>query len=119
MPASLGDSGPIEAVASQNNLYVPGAYVVTMGPQQMGVSNGVGAFECYHIAIKGPVGSNFQVYVGNKFYDYVDRGDINSWDPANTMKLISGNTVYFYWSAKPPAAPVPVVTMYFQEATPL
>lgn len=118
MTAALGDSGPIEGVLDQGNLYVPGAYTVTMGPQQMGVSSGFGAFECYHIAIMGPAGSSFQIYVGNKFYDFIENGDINSWDPANPMKLIGGNTVYFYWNVST-GIPIPTVTMYFQEPNPL
>lgn len=118
MTAALGDSGQVEGTLDPNNLYVPGAYTVKMGPQQLGVSNGVGAFECYHIAIQGPAGSSFQVYIGTNFYDFVENGDINSWDPAQPMKLVSGNTVYFYWNVAA-GQPVPTVTMYFQEATPV
>jgi hypothetical protein len=114
----LGDSGLVEGAADPNNLYVPGAYTVTVGPQQIGVSNGVGNFECYHIAIQGPPGSSFQVWISGKFYDFVQNGDINSWDPAQPMKLISGNTVYFYWNVAT-GEPVPAVTMYFQEANPI
>jgi len=112
MPASLGSSLPVEGVLDSRNRYVPGAYTVTMGPQQMGVT--MGAFECYHIAIKGPAGSNFQVYIGDNFYDYVARGDINSWDPNQPMLLSQQSVVYFYWNVTT-GTPVPTVTMYFQE----
>lgn len=114
----LGDTGEITGALDGNNLYVPGAYTVKLGPQQLGVAGGVGNFECYHIAIKGPPGSSFQIYIGNKFYDFVQNGDINSWDPAQPMKLISGNNVYFYWNVKT-GTPVPTVTMFFQEANPI
>lgn len=114
MTRTLGDSGFIEGFLDPVNRYVPGAYTVKMGPQQMGVSEG--AFECYHISIQGPAGSSFQVYIGDKFYDFVARGDINSWDPSQTMKLVSGNTVYFYWNVTS-GTPKPGVTMYFQEAS--
>lgn len=116
MPA-LGDSGLVEGVIDPNNLYVPGAYTVKVGPQQAGVAAGVGDFECYHIAIQGPAGSSFQIYIGDKFYDFVENGDINSWDPSQPMKLISGNTVYFYWNVST-GTPIPTVTMYFQTARP-
>lgn len=115
MPRRLGASDPVMGAPSAGNRYVPGGYTVTVGPQQMGVG-AVGEFECYHITISGPAGSNFQVYVGNDFYDYVARGDINSWDPAQTMKLAQGSTVYFYWNVAT-GTPVPTVTMFFQEAS--
>lgn len=117
MPA-LGESDLVDGKLDPSNLYVPGAYTVKMGPQQMGVANGVGEFECYHIAIQGPAGSSFQIYIGNKFYDFVVNGDINSWDPSQPMKLVSGNTVYFYWNVSS-GTPVPAVTMYFQTARPI
>jgi hypothetical protein len=34
------------------------------------------------------------------------------------MKLVYGNTVYFYWSTGT-GTPVPSATMYFQESSPL
>lgn len=114
MSRTLGDSGLITGDFDPNNRYVRGAYTVKMGPQQLGVFEG--SFECYHISIQGPSGSSFQVYIGDKFYDFVARGDINSWDPSQTMKLVSGNTVYFYWNVNT-GTPIPAVTMYFQEAT--
>lgn len=79
-------------------------------------------FECYHIVIDGPIGSTFQIYIGNQFYDNVSVGWQNSWDPAQTMKLQAGQIIYFFWSVGPASGnplPVPTVTMYFQEASPL
>ncbi len=112
---ALGDTGLIVGTLTGNNLYVPGAYIVKVGPQQIGVATGEGNFECYHIAIQGPAGSSFQIYIGDKFYDFVANGDINSWDPSQPMKLVAGNTVYFYWNVSS-GTPVPTVTMYFQTA---
>lgn len=117
MPEYLGCSLPIEGIIDTRNRYTPGAYTVTMGPQQMGVTGGIGAFECHHIAIQGPPGSNFQVYVGDNFYDYVPRGDINSWDPNQPMQLSPQSVVYFYWNVNT-GTPKPTVTMYFQRVTP-
>lgn len=113
MPAYLGSSQAIEGVPDSKNRYVPGAYTVTMGPQQLGVT--MGQFQCYHIAIQGPAGSNFQVYIGGDFYDFVVRGDINSWDPNQPMQLTQQSVVYFYWNVGT-GTPVPTVTMYFQES---
>ena len=112
--ASLGSSLPVEGAPDPHNRYVAGAYTVKMGPQQLGVT--LGEFECYHIAIQGPAGSNFQVYVGDNFYDFVPRGDINSWDPNQPMLLTQQSVVYFYWSVAT-GTPVPTVTMYFQEVS--
>lgn len=115
--AALGDSGPIQGALDPYNFYSPGSYTVKVGPQQIGVAAGVGNFECYHIAIQGPPGSSFQIYIGDKFYDFVENGDINSWDPAQPMKLVAGNTVYFFWNVSS-GEPIPTVTMYFQTARP-
>lgn len=117
MTLALGVSDAVAGRLDPDNRFVPGAYTVRVGPQQMGLQS-IGNFECYHIAVAGPPGSTFQVYVGNDFYDYVANGDINSWDPSQPMKLTWGNTVYFYWSVAA-GAPIPTVTMYFQEASPL
>lgn len=112
--ASLGSTLPVSGVLTLANRYVAGGYVVKMGPQELGVT--MGEFECYHIAIQGPAGSNFQVYLGDNFYDFVPRGDINSWDPNQPMLLSQQSVVYFYWSVGT-GTPVPTVTMYFQEVS--
>jgi hypothetical protein len=113
--AALGQAFEI-ATKVPFNPYVTGGYVIKFGPQQIGIS--LGSFECYHIVISGPAGSSFQIYIGDKFYDFVENGDINSWDPSQTMKLVYGNTVYFYWNTGT-GTPVPSATMYFQESSPL
>lgn len=116
MGRPIGASDPVSGKVDPSNRYIPGAYTVTVGPQQIGVAAGYGNFECYHIAIQGPAGSTFQVYIGNDFYDFVPRGDINSWDPSQPMQLVSGQTVYFYWSVGT-GAPIPIVQMFFRETS--
>lgn len=88
-----------------------GNWTVTFDPPALGVS--IALFECYHIVIQGPPGSAFQIFIGNRFYDNVTPGDVNSWDPNQPMKLQQGDTVFFYWNTN--ALPAPTVTMYFQE----
>lgn len=66
--------------------------------------------EIYHIAISGPVGSSFQVWLDTQFYDYVARGDINSWDPSQPMAITPGQTLFFYWNTN--VGPAPRVTVY-------
>lgn len=95
----------------------PGKYTVTFDNTALSMTTEL--FECYRIVIDGPVGSSFQIYIGNNFYDSVSQGWQNSWDPSQTMKLEAGQVIYFFWSAAPPLTPVPMVTMYFQEASPL
>lgn len=110
MPQSLG-SAVATAKVSIDGLNA-GNYTVTFDPSTIGIQEP--AFECYHIVVAGPAGSTFRIFIDNNFYDNVIHGDMNSWDPNQTMKLISGNTVYFYWSVGT-GTPLPTVTMYFQE----
>jgi hypothetical protein len=113
--ASLG-SAFAEGALDTTNRNV-GNYTVTFDNSVLSMN--AEKFECYHIAIDGPFGSSFQIFIGNQFYDNVVVGWQNSWDPSQTMKLESGQVIYFFWSVGPPATPVPTVTMYFQEASPL
>ena len=92
-----------------------GNYTVVFDPQVLGMN--LPRFECYHIVISGPAGSSFTIYVGANFYDNVTPGDVNSWDPNQTMKLQLGQNIYFYWNTG--TGTVPMVTMYFQEPSPL
>lgn len=72
-------------------------------------------FEVYHIAVKGPVGSTFQVFQDTTFYDAVSRGDLNSWDPSQPMLVQPGRTLYFYYDTA--TSPAPLVTIYCREPT--
>lgn len=117
MTAPLGPAGPVEGVldTTGNN---KGNYTVTF--DQTVLSMNAPLFECYRIVIDGPVGSSFDIYVGANWYDSVDRGWRNSWDPSQTMKLQLNQTIYFYWNVGPSqSSTIPTVTMYFQEASPL
>lgn len=109
---SLG-SADASGVISPANSFNAGNWTVTFDPPTIGIS--VGAFECYHIVISGPAGSNFTIYIGTSFYDYVAQGDINSWDPHQPMLLVQGVNVYFYWNTG--TGSTPKVTMYFRELT--
>lgn len=115
MTASLGDAyaeGALDTTGRNS-----GNYTVTFDNTVLAIS--LPEFECYHIAIDGPIGSSFQIYIGNKFYDNVEVGWRNSWDPSQTMKLQAGQNIYFFWNVGTSQTPVPTVTMYFQEPSPL
>ena len=113
MPAGLGPAMATGALDKTG--FNPGNWTVVFDPPTIGIS--AATFECYHIVITGPAGSSFSIYIGPQFWDNVQRGDTNSWDPNQAMKLQSGQTVYFYWNTG--AAPAPQVTMWFQESNPL
>lgn len=70
------------------------------------------AFEIYHIALKGPSGSKLEVWVDRTFYDTTPHGDVNSWDPNETLHLMGGQTLYFYWNSA--NAPAPMVTVWLR-----
>ena len=90
-----------------------GNWTATFTTQDIGISKP--RFECYHIVIKGgPAGSTFDIYIGIKLWDSVAPGDTNSWDPNNTMRLVQGDTVYFYWNTGT-GTTGPEVWMYFQD----
>jgi hypothetical protein len=111
VPVGLG-TAVATATVSPPNSFNAGNYTVTFDPNTIGIAQPV--FECYHIVISGPAASSFRIYIDNNFYDNVVHGDVNSWDPNQTMKLEAGNVVHFYWSVGT-GTPVPTVTMYFQE----
>lgn len=60
--------------------------------------------EIYHMAVSGPPGSLFQLWLDTTFYD-VARGDINSWDPSQPLAYTPGQTVNFYWNTASGVAP--------------
>lgn len=109
--ANLG-SRQATGVVDPSNPVTAGGWTVAFTPQVLNIPQ---HFEVYHIAVKGPVGSNFQVYQDTSFYDAVPRGDLNSWDPAQPMHVQPGRTLYFYYSSA--VAPAPLVTIYCREPT--
>lgn len=100
---------------SGNNPYGTGKYTATIDPKVFAVA--ANTFEIYHMAITGPAGSQCQVFVDRTFYDITPRGDINSWDPNQTLHMIGGQTLYFYWNLGTGASPQ--VTVWLQETSPL
>lgn len=115
MPKLLGPAEASGVIAPAGSLNA-GKWTVTFDPHTLGIS--LPRFECYHIAIKnGPPGSTFTMYVGTNLWDSVAPGDVNSWDPNQTLKLQQGQTLFFYWNTGTGTAPD--VTLWLQEASPL
>lgn len=98
-----------QGVKDPANVFGPGNWTVTFSPSDLALVHA----QVHHIAISGPAGSSFQVFIDTTFYDYVARGDINSWDPSQTMPLQPGSSLYFYWNSN--INPAPKVTLYLQQ----
>lgn len=73
-------------------------------------------FEIYHIAVKGPPGSTFQVFINTTFYDNVPHGDVNSWDPNQPMYVHTGSELFFYYSTSA-GTTAPHITLSCREPT--
>lgn len=91
-----------------------GAWTITFDPADIGIRV---QSEVYHMAIKGPAGSSFDVYLDDVFYDAVARGDKNSWDPAQPMHIQPGSTILFYFNRA--GGTVPKATLFFREVSPV
>lgn len=96
------------------NPYGNGFWTVTFDPKILAVSTN--DFEVYHLALKGPTGSQVQVYVDRTFYDITLHGDINSWDPNRVLPMNGGSTLYLYWNIA--TLPAPQVTIWLQRTSP-
>lgn len=70
-------------------------------------------FEVYHIAVQGPTNSRFRVYIDDMFYDAAVRGDINSWDPNQAMRVGAGSTLFFYYNVA--TNPPPRIRIYLRQ----
>lgn len=101
-------------VASADNPVFSGGYVVTFSPDILSVKM---QCECYHIAIRGPSPSYFEMWVESRFYSIGARGDKNDWDPNNALIIDPGQTIYFYFSTG--TGLVPTVVMYLREISAL
>lgn len=111
MPLYVGDA---LKTATKTATVNSGNWACVFSPADIAVN--LTAFECYRIVINGgPPGSTFQVYVNNKLYDSVFPGDVNSWDPNNSMKLANGDSVSFFWNSST-GTTGPTVVLYFQQA---
>lgn len=90
----------------------PGNWTVQFTPADLNIN--VAFFEVYKIVVKGAPGSSFDVYVGLNQWDSGIRGDFNSWDPSETLELIPGQDIYFYWSNAATDGNQPSVTMWLR-----
>lgn len=100
-------------ISDGSNPYGNGFWVVTFDPKILAV--GSNDFEIYHIALKGPTGSKIEVWVDRTFYDTTQHGDVNSWDPNETLHMNGGQTLYFYWNVS--ATPAPFVTIWMKTSS--
>lgn len=98
------------AVAVNPNPFGAGNWTATFDPKLLAFSANL--TECYHIALKGPAGSQMQMYIDQTFYDTTSRGDINSWDPQHTLLLRGGQSLVFHWNSG--AAPAPFITTWWR-----
>ena len=96
------------------NPFGNGRWVATFDPKLFAVSTN--AFEVFHIALTGPLGSQLQVWVDRTFYEITQHGDVNSWDPNHPLHMNGGQTLYFYWNLG--TTPTPFVTVWLQEVSP-
>jgi hypothetical protein len=101
---------PKKGALDPNNPVLPGGWTIAFDPEDIGIRV---ESEIYHIAIKGPAGSAFEVFKDTTFYDAVARGDKNSWDPAQAMAVQPGSTIFFYYNSA--ASPAPMATLFFRE----
>lgn len=97
-------------VLDNTNPLGAGFWTVTFDPQFLAVRV---RSDVYHIAISGPAGSSFQLFIDNTFYDYVVRGDVNSWDPSQPMHVRPGQSLYFYWNTA--STPAPTVSIFLRQ----
>lgn len=96
-----------------NNPVTAGGWTVKFQPADLAVR--VPA-EVYHMAVKGPAPSTFQVFVNDIFYGNVARGDINDWDPTQPLRFTPGDTIFFYYNTA--ATPAPTVSIFLREQSP-
>lgn len=105
MPIYLGGRS-VTGIADRTNPLGVGFWTCAFTPAVLGWQI---QSEVYHIAVSGPAGSAFQVWLDTTFYDYIARGDINSWDPSQPMAITPGQTLYFYWNTATGTRPTATV----------
>ena len=105
MPMYLGGRS-VTGTPSRENPLGTGFWTCAFTPAVLGWTV---ASEVYHIAVSGPAGSNLQLWLDSTFYDFVARGDINSWDPSQPMAVYPGQTLFFHWNTGDGAPPVATV----------
>lgn len=98
------------------NPYGNGFFSATFTPQIFATAANV--FEIYHISLKGPVGSTLEVWVNSAFWETTPRGDINSYDPKNALRMMGGQSLIFYWNSAGAIVSginAPLVTVWMRE----
>lgn len=73
-----------------------GNWTVTLGAAELGTK--VPFFEVYKMVIAGAQGSTAVIRIDNRNWDFVQRADVNSWEPGAPLPLRPGQTLYFFWS---------------------
>jgi len=96
------------------NPVIAGGWTVKFSPDVLAVKV---VAEVYHIAVKGPAPSTFQIYIDTTFYSNVARGDINDYDPSKPLPFSPGDTIYFYYNTA--AGSAPIVTLFLQGTSPI
>jgi hypothetical protein len=75
-------------------------------------------FRVNHVNVEGgPLGSTFKWGYNNARWETVFPGWDTSWDPNNPMKMMNGDTVFFWWNTNTGTAAT--VWLYFERETPL
>ena len=106
MPTYLGER-TVTGIADISNPFGESFWTCTFDPAVFVIAV---EFEIYHMAIKGPTGSQLEVFKDSTFYDNVQRGDVNSWDPAQPLAITPGQTLFFYWNTGDGNAPTATVS---------
>ena len=84
------------------------------------------SFECYQVALDGPVGASVQVSINNQPWNFVLQGWQNWYDPQQPMLLSTEDEIEFCWTVAATAGPYttsggsnvrPVVTMWLRESS--
>ena len=99
-------------VLSTDNPVLTGGWVVTFDPAFIAIQV---ESEVYHIAVSGPAGSSFEMWLDTTFYSSVSQGRRTDWDPAQPMRVRPGSTIYFYFNSTD--TPAPKVSVFFREVT--
>ena len=89
------------------NVYGSTCYTIQMTPADFNIRT---RFMIKGMTVKGPQGSELQLYVEDLFISTTPRGDLNSWDPSQPLPMFPSQTLNFYWSVGT-GTPVPRVTI--------
>jgi hypothetical protein len=116
MARTLGFRTAVMAIDNTGrNPYGNGFWVGTIDPKTW--SLGANQFEVYHIAVRGPSGSTLELWVDTMFYSTTVRGDLNEWDPKQTLHMTGGQTLYFFWNLA--GATTPLANVWIREPNPI